>query len=265
MGGALVADDDTVLPVASAFSTIAVDLCDGCSTSSCVLGRDAVEALLALCRSSILLLLLSLAACPASRDPFDPRDAGFSDDAGIVDAGFFDPGCEQVVQVAEDGRPTTIPAGVIRCDGGEVRRVDAAACTTRPAEEPCDGRTGACTTDAECAVGSCLLLSEDCGCFASCSSSADCAVDEACACSGIVSASSTSVSLRTACFPSECTGDADCADGFCGASHTCGQITGFHCRSPTDSCAVDTDCEPGNRCDFVAETRWTCVEVTSCG
>jgi hypothetical protein len=68
------------------------------------------------------------------------------------------------------------------------------------------------------------------------------------------------------CLPSNCRTDADCAAcGVCQGDFSCGQFTGFYCRTPSDACVptgpdVSYD---GNGCRFVGG-HWVQTGTVSC-
>lgn len=164
-----------------------------------------------------------------------------------------------------------------RCVDDGVHRVSAVACPDCQLVGDCRGSAEfdhRCETDTDC-WGTQLCMSRisgnraDCGCEPTCRTDDDCAADEACLCTGTVSAFQS-----PRCVPAGCRTDADCDSGECGLTTVelgCdGLGIALACRTASDECRVGADCpeepcggepEPGRAYPALClptDAGWTC-------
>ena len=107
-----------------------------------------------------------------------------------------------------------------------------------------------------CASESCL--SDWCTCVYACASDADCASDEAC----LRPEHGLDAGLpMPQCVPAGCRTGADCASGECGVTVIPASLTEelqLACRTPSDLCRVEADCESGDICSRAGD-HWECL------
>ena len=109
-----------------------------------------------------------------------------------------------------------------KCVGatGVTHRAQAATCSSNADDDAGCGvqPKDQCTTDPMCGAGSVCLCQSP--------------VPAGGGCPGGVPLVTGNV-----CVPSNCTVDSDCtACGVCQAEYSCGQITGYYCQTPEDTC-----------------------------
>jgi hypothetical protein len=127
-----------------------------------------------------------------------------------------------------------------------------------------------CGTDADCQDAGGLFLhclggtcSRD-----QCLVDADCPKDSVCACASQFGGNALHSNL---CIQTACHVDSDCACGYCSPAYTggCASISGYHCRTPADTCHVDADCPQMTNafmfCQYVPMLgHWGCAPVSVC-
>jgi hypothetical protein len=173
----------------------------------------------------------------------------------------------------------SVDAEAGQADGGRVplnHRPNDALCLGGASAGNCPGGDSgafACQKDGDCTAGTngrCREFGGPVGCFCSydtCAKDADCPTGQTCACHG-----SPYNEASNTCVPGNCRVDADCGPGF-SCSPTvpeggwCGNVGGYYCHTPADSCLDDSDCATaGNRfCAYsTTDARWTCQDVPIC-
>jgi len=114
--------------------------------------------------------------------------------------------------------------------------------------------------------GRCDVLGPLPGCecaYDQCSGDSACPKGETCACHDTPLASG-----GNQCLPSNCRVDGDCgAGGYCSPSADggCGQLTGYYCHTPSDTCVNDSDCTAPHSCVYDRKAgHWVCKEIPLC-
>jgi hypothetical protein len=157
--------------------------------------------------------------------------------------------------------------GLVKCDNGIVHRPSAGVCPTYvPSDETHDPSTlpdqDECFTDAECTerpLGFCtpgyvrspgVVRANRCG--YACTVDADCDEGLICVCNE---------TGGTCSGPSNCLTDTDCDEGaFCAPyAPQCDEPTEFACQTPTDECALYSDCPSGLVCGSLDGVTRTCT------
>jgi len=163
------------------------------------------------------------------------------------------------------------PSGFVRCADGSIDRVEPAVCEEPfPPGTSCAGTEMflSCTADADCSerpFGRCLSGTyvetgeAFCQCSYGCASDADCAglgFEAICACP----AGEGTPSAPT-CVPADCTENAACASGECGFGTRdtgCGIEHYAVCRSASDTCRADGQCNGGQCSPVGLATEFAC-------
>jgi hypothetical protein len=103
--------------------------------------------------------------------------------------------------------------------------------------------------------------------YDTCTDDSACSTGEVCACHG----SPYADGAGNTCVPGNCRVDADCGPaGYCSPAHgtgNCGDVTGYYCHTPSDTCIDDTDCSNNGEtaCTWSsASSNWTCQEIIEC-
>jgi hypothetical protein len=157
---------------------------------------------------------------------------------------------EEVMQPGPAGGPE-IPTGIEHCSDDSWHRYAALECTPRDYE--CTSDFDECD-DSECPEGqvcSDLWWGEIlyCGCVTPCAIDADCGDEQSCLCVAIGEELAPSV-----CVSADCRADADCGD------FECGVWDGMHCRTETDECHGNDDCEIDEFCGYdCTQALWKCT------
>jgi hypothetical protein len=163
------------------------------------------------------------------------------------------------------------PSGFVRCADGSIDRVEPALCEEPfPSGASCAGTEMflSCTADADCferPFGRCLsgTYAETgegfCQCSYGCGSDVDCAglgFEAICACP----AGDGTPSAPT-CVPAGCAENAECASGECGFGSRdtgCGVERFAVCRSASDTCRADAQCNGGQCSPIGLDTPFEC-------
>lgn len=121
-------------------------------------------------------------------------------------------------------------SGIVECKDGAVARTRAVRCPDiMQAYDPTGPYRGGRLVDLP--NGGVALESE-------CASDDDCQAGYVCQCA-------TRLAPWTACVPGNCASEADCGGKECGAEESsCGEISGFFCRTDADECRSGARCPP---------------------
>lgn len=176
--------------------------------------------------------------------------------SGVVDGGDGSSaasGCGAAVPIlTADGEET----GFVRCSDGAINRAQALGTAPDIPDPRCAGDEDvvACTADDDCTArdhGACLSVQADwgseCACVYACERDEDCEDGQICLPPGVLPGGGD----HSRCVSAACAQDADCESGECGASafdDGCGPSWSVACRSPADTCRVDTECDEGDTC-----------------
>jgi hypothetical protein len=104
--------------------------------------------------------------------------------------------------------------------------------------------------------------------YDACFHDTDCKAGTTCACHG----SAYAGGQGNTCSPGDCRVDADCgAGGYCSPSidlSSCGDLGGYYCHTPADTCVDDSDCAGTLNvaaCIYSPSAgRWQCTAVPLC-
>ncbi len=170
--------------------------------------------------------------------------------------GYPDAECEALGQNVDP----PVASGIEVCPGVPDHRVSRERCTTELSEPACDPDRGMCSTDDDCASGSCV----GCLCIVPCVADADCDAGESCVCG-------TRYAHLSQCVPSLCATDADCAQGeVCalsyGRTHRGGscEVQALWCRAPYAECD-GTRCGDSEMCTVDPDSGdWACSSDDRC-
>jgi hypothetical protein len=194
----------------------------------------------------------------------DPGDTTDTTDEDPVDDGFSLTCVDPVSLLWKDTF-----TGIVACADGSFDRTERAAGLSVPDPAPaCDGTepTQACITSAECTAATyaeCGHYVDDatgeavCGCIYACLRDKDCADDEACV---APVTGPWDPPARPQCLPAECREAADCESGVCGvllADDGSPRPSQLSCRTDTDACRADEDCDGADRC-VPRAAGWVC-------
>ena len=177
--------------------------------------------------------------------------------------------CEPLAQA--DGSPSGLETCRTPDDTfANANRTSAVACSGDPrATIPIckDPGSLSCANDDECSVGEACggtAYVGQCTCWPVCGSDADCGANEACVCAMEEPNVDERYASHDVCVPAQCRTGADCESGECGATWgPCGEISGFYCRTKSDECRGDDDCDGYQTC-FSTGGKWTCGGPGSC-
>ena len=188
--------------------------------------------------------------------------SGSGSSSGTVSCGAHP--CSNPAAVIVGGQDT----GFDTCAGGSLRRRASVECPVLlprqsgacPYPGPDAGGFGDCASDSDCTAhpyGTCVALDpgSGCACNYGCVRDGDCQAGEICVCGDPVGQCE-----RAACSQdSACAPGCDCIDatddpGCPGKS--------FACQTPSDQCAVDTDCPSGEMCSSDSSGHHVCSKMT---
>ncbi len=192
---------------------------------------------------------------------------GSGDDGGAPDAG--DTGADSVADVGGDDSASDAHGKV-----PVYHRPDDSQCSTPRSPGTCSTTVSGfmCSKDGDCTSG----VNGRCenspggpaGCFCTydtCSGDTECKTGELCVCHGSAYAYG-----GNSCMPGNCRVDSDCGTGgYCSPAHgtaDCGNVTGYYCHTPKDTCTNDSDCGSGlNVCTWSqTDGRWECQMALLC-
>jgi hypothetical protein len=201
--------------------------------------------------------------------------AGGASSASSAGGGISDPVCAGATAItATNGTPS----GFVACPDGTLHRNQVASCDPTIDAPACDGTENSisCQSDADCIDGprgrcAAVQVLDDtglitvCGCFYSCADDAECGAGNVCVCGGVLPLDEP-VASWSVCAPAACLTGADCPSGECGLSaydNGCKLGVQLACRSETDVCRVNADCQadagPSQKCLLWGDPTWRCT------
>lgn len=170
-------------------------------------------------------------------------------------------GCEGAVEIAE---------GIVQCPDGRINRIGGGTFDPTINAESCAGTETDlnCTTDADCngTHVKCItgIRYDDfgettyCGCATACASDSDCEDGSVCVPPHVLDGRPD----WPTCLAAPCATGSDCGEcGECGLGaydDGCGYTHAAACRSTTDVCGGDDDCEAGATCFPLDDSGWNC-------
>jgi hypothetical protein len=169
-------------------------------------------------------------------------------------------GCEGAIELAE---------GVVQCPDGKINRMGGGTFDPTITAPTCMGTETFinCMSDADCmggAYGKCIsTLSGDdsptCDCAYACASDDDCSAGFGCLPSGVFGPGWPG---WPTCQPMGCATGSDCGEcGECGVGRFidgCEAVRTAQCRTASDACSSDADCEVGHECYPDSNGTWVC-------